>query len=111
MLLAFAGGAAAASVAIVAPAQDETIHDNSGNVSVSVEVDDAPGAKLRLLLDGRSAAPEADGTELRLENIDRGAHSLQAELIGPDGNVLAASAPVTFYLWRASRLFPNRHGN
>ncbi len=99
------------TITIVSPQPETTIHDNTGNLTVTVAVSPPPhleaGERLTLLLDG---APVASGTRQRfeLQNIDRGSHTLQAQVNAADGSVIATSPPVTFYMWRASRLFPNR---
>ncbi len=96
-------------IRIVAPADEETIHDNSGNVAVDVEVSAAIGGGnvVSLLMDG---AVVASGMQLHfdLTDVDRGEHVLVAQVRAADGTVFAASEPVTFYMWRASVLFPGR---
>lgn len=96
-------------VAVERPAQDETVHDNDGNVSVLVRVEPtlARGNQVVLLMDGQAVERE-DGPVFALTNIDRGTHTLQAQVTDARGNTLATSAPVTFQLWRASRRFPGR---
>lgn len=98
-----------ASVAIVQPANEETVHDNQGNVVVQVAVSPslAPGDRVALLLDGRSVGAQMD-TTFALSGIDRGTHTLQAQIVDANGATLLASRPVTFYMWQASRLFPGR---
>ena len=96
---------------ISAPAEDETVHNNEGNVAVAVELSPplriAAGERIVLLLDG---AVVASGSAQRFEltGIDRGTHSLRARVAAADGSAVAESATVTFHLWRASRLFPGR---
>lgn len=96
---------------IVVPADEETVHDNNGDVRVVVRVsrplDAKAGDRIVLLLDGHAAA-RGRTTRFELKNVDRGTHNLQAQLAAADGSTLEASPVVTFYLWRASRLFPNR---
>jgi hypothetical protein len=96
---------------IVAPKPDETVHDNSGNLFVTVAVSPPPhagtGDRLVLLLDGKTVA-SGFGQRFRLKGIDRGSHTLRAQLKAADGSLLAASPPFKFYMWRASRLFRNR---
>ncbi len=111
---AFAPGADSVryeAVRIVAPAQDATVHDNQGNVEVAVEVMPAlraaAGDRIVLLLDGRIAASGAKA-RFRLTGVDRGTHTLQAQVTAADGAVLLASAETAFHLWQASRLFPGR---
>jgi hypothetical protein len=98
-----------ASVAIVQPANEETVHDNEGNVSVQVAVSPrlAPGDRIVLLLDGRPVSQQP-GTTLALSGVERGTHTLQAQVVDTNGATLAASQLVTFHMWQASRLFPSR---
>jgi hypothetical protein len=100
-----------ADVVIVQPANEETVHDNLGNVAVQVAVSPslAPGDRIVLLVDGRPVAQQMDAT-FALSGIERGAHTLQAQVVDASGATLVASRPVTFYMWQASRLFPGRGG-
>lgn len=96
---------AAPEIAIVQPAEKETIHSNLGDVTVRVRA--AGGAGVRLLVDGKPMPHTYGGSVIQLHGVDRGAHTLQAELLDAQGNVLATSETRTFYLWHASRLFPH----
>jgi hypothetical protein len=111
VFLAGAVHAAGYEVSIVAPAPDETVHDNRGNVAVVVAVAPplraASGNRVTLLLDGKPVA-SAPGGRIALSGVDRGTHTLRAQLTAADGAALATSAPRVFHIWRASRLFPNR---
>jgi hypothetical protein len=101
--------AAARAISITAPAADETIHSNSGDVSVAVTVAPrlARGESIVISLDGRDVARGADQT-VPLAGVVRGTHALQARLVDAQGDVLAQSGEVTFHMWQASRLFPTR---
>jgi hypothetical protein len=99
------------TVRIIVPQDQATVHDNEGNLDVSVEVSpplrsDA-GNHIVFLLDGRVVA---SGTEvrIRLTDVDRGTHTLQAQVATADGALLLASPVTSFYMWRASRLHPGR---
>ncbi len=96
-------------VRIVAPEPETTIHDNNGNVGVDVSVSGpvGGGTVVSLLLDGNVVASGAK-FHFDLTDVDRGTHTLVAQVRAADGTVLGASDQVTFYMWRASRLFPNR---
>jgi hypothetical protein len=91
----------------VQPANEETVHDNEGNVVVQVAVSPtlAPGNRIVLLLDGRQVSRQP-GTTLALSGVERGTHTLQAQVVDTNGATLVASPPVTFYMWQASRLNP-----
>ena len=100
------------SVAIITPAHDAALRNNSGQVQVVVSttpaLDLAAGHQLRLLLDQQpiSAGPT---TQFTLDNVDRGTHSLSAQIVNAQGELLLQSASSTFHLLRYSALTaPNR---
>lgn len=108
LVLGLAPLARAADIAITQPAQEQTIHDNLGNVQVQVQTSGAaPGSQVRLIVDG-AVQPLAGGGAIVLRGLARGSHVLKAELLGPDGTLVAVATPVTFYLWQASRRNPHR---
>lgn len=100
------------AVVILNPQAEEVIHDNTGAVAVSVGLGKGvgltDGQRLRVLLDGLPASPDGDSLNVVLRDVARGEHSLQAVLVDEAGKPLAASEPVKFYMWQASRLFPSR---
>ncbi len=89
------------SLAIASPPNDEPLRANNGEVDVVVAIDPPlrPGHQLRLLLDGRVVA-EGGETHFRLENVDRGTHQLQAEVLDTSGRVVLSSPVSTFHLLR-----------
>lgn len=107
-VLISAAGAATTGIEILSPAPEDTIHDNSGSLTVVVRVDLSAGEKVRLLLDEIPAGVDTASNVLMLENIDRGAHTVRAQVIGSGGTVVADSRGVIFYMWQASSLFPGR---
>lgn len=102
------GWAQAVTVAIVSPAQEETVYDNLGNVPVTVSIKgEAPaGARVRALLDGRPHGPDRPPGPFTLTGVERGEHALQVQLLDAKGGVTASSDIVKFTLWQASRLLP-----
>ena len=99
------------TVRIVAPQDDATVHDNQGALEISVEVSPPlraeAGDYIVLLLDGKAAASGAKA-RFRLTRVDRGTHTLRAQVAAADGALLLASPQIRFHMWRASRLFPDR---
>jgi hypothetical protein len=97
-----------AEVRITDPADQDTVRDNAGNLLVSVstspKLQTEFGHQLQLLLDG-VAVETGNSTNFTLAGIDRGAHTLEARVLGAEGTPLASSPTVTFYLHRASKLF------
>ena len=104
--------AGAAQVAILAPVDQDTIHDNAGNLMVDVKVepplDPQDGTSIRILLDGKLAARESSGMSFTLTGVERGEHWLQALLIDRQGQTLSVSDTVHFTMWQASVNAPPR---
>jgi len=100
-----------AAVRIVAPRDDATVHDNQGTLDVSVDVSPPlrpdTGDRIVLLLDGTAVASGAEA-RIRLTDVERGSHTLQAQVVAAGGALLLASPQTRFHMWRASRLFPGR---
>jgi len=95
---------------IVSPADDASVRQNAGNVTVEVALEPGLSAnhRLQLLLDG---APVETGKESRFEltNVDRGTHSLTARVLDQSGAAVIESEPSVFHLQRYSILnAPNR---
>ena len=99
------------SIVIEQPARGATVFDNAGDVDVAVavspELDTAAGDRIALILDGRTASV-SDATRIKLSGVVRGKHSLEARVLDSGGNALLSSGPLSFHMWQASRLFPNR---
>jgi len=93
---------------ILAPAQEATIRDAEGQVDVAVEVSPGlrAGYQVRILLDGNVVAGPGALTQVQLTGLDRGAHTVAAELVGANGEVLARAEPHTFYIHKPSLLSP-----
>ena len=91
------------SLNISAPSNDEAIRENAGNINVVAEVKPELqiGHRVRILMDGK---PEQAAAQMvfMLPNVDRGTHSVQAEIIDDSGKVLITSAPITFTLQRVA---------
>ncbi len=108
---AAAATSAYSSIDIAQPANGETVFNNEGDVEVKIVVRPAlraaAGDRIALAVDGEVASTQAQG-RFALIGIARGTHTLQARVVDRAGDTLLASAPLTFHLWHASRLFPNR---
>ena len=92
------------SMSIAAPANDEAIRSNQGLVDVSLTLQPAlmKGHRIRIYLDGQPASGELNTTQITLQNVDRGTHTLQASVIDAQGNEVIRSPSVTFHLLRVS---------
>jgi hypothetical protein len=100
----------AASVAVVEPTPGATVFSNPGVVDLQVASDVAlaPGQRIEIWFDGAPLPPATPDGRITLSGIVRGEHTVGARLLDARGNVIDRSEPVTFYVWKASRLFPNR---
>lgn len=90
------------AITLISPEAESTLRDNTGNIVFEARVTPTPPPQfdLRLLLDGKARARVSNTLMLRLENLDRGTHKVQLELLAKDGTILAKSEVVTFYLHR-----------
>jgi len=96
---------AAATIRLLSPLDQQTLRDNEGMISVSVATNQKLGKdhSTQLLLDGTQYGQPQTQLNWRLSNIDRGSHTLQAQILN-NGKVIASSEVITVYLHRASLL-------
>lgn len=90
-------------VSITSPANESTIRDNSGSLTVSASVTPSlkPGHKM-VLLDNGSVKGESTAGSFNLSNVDRGEHNLSVQVQNKAGKTIISSKPVTVYLHRQS---------
>ena len=90
------------SVSITGPANDATIRDNEGNISISVE--STPGLRkdhhYLLKMDGKPVG-EGSSRTFSLNNVDRGSHNFIVQILDQDKKVLIESKSVVVHLHRA----------
>jgi hypothetical protein len=93
------------SLAITSPSMEETIWNTGGEVTVSLSLQ--PGLKMghsiRLYMDGQLLAglpPRA--SSLKLSEVFRGEHTLEAEVRDENGKVQIRTQPVTFFYQQTS---------
>jgi hypothetical protein len=60
-----------------------------------------------LLVDGTQSGESASGS-FELSNLDRGSHSLTAQVLDDADEVVVSSTPVTVFLHRYSAIKPKR---
>ena len=93
------------SLRITAPSEDEPVRENAGNVTISVTntpaLDTSRGHTLQVLLDDIVMA-NGEGSSLSLTNVDRGTHSVIAQIVDAQGEIKITSEPVTFHMLRHS---------
>lgn len=100
-------------VAIVKPEADEAFWNADGEVSVEVALEPplADGNRVALLLDGTAIGRPAPTTRFALQNVDRGTHTLVAQVVDADGKVIVSSPASQFTRHQPSQLRPNPVGN
>jgi len=92
------------SLRISSPEHESTLQ-NTGDFAVAVELTPAlkPNHKIRILGNGHILA-ESAGLTVFLENQDRGEHTLQAQVVNENGQVLLSSDNITLHIHRHSIL-------
>jgi hypothetical protein len=98
------------SLEIARPAQEEVLWNIEGQLPVSVRVTPAlqPGDSLRLYLDGNQQEMPAGSTDVQLQEVFRGAHTLKAQVVNEAGVVMIESPTTTFAVRQTSLLNPVR---
>jgi hypothetical protein len=98
------------SFSITAPAADETIHDNTGAVTVTLdlqpELDSAAGHRIVYMLDGEPMSGSYQTSGAVLTNIARGSHTLAAQVVDAKGKPLISTSALSFHMKRQSALQP-----
>jgi len=95
-------------VSVVAPLPDATVRSNTQQVMVQVAVEPGlrPGHMLAVILDGKPVGEPTPATQIELQGVVRGQHSIRVEIVDASGEILKTSEPVSFYLRQASVLAP-----
>lgn len=99
------------SLTIESPGNDSHIRDNSGNFTVTASVVPPlhPGHSMRLLVDDIPAASAGRDAIFALTGVDRGTHTLKAEVLDDSGAVIFTGNPSIVHLQQYSKLTaPNR---
>lgn len=91
------------NLAIVRPEDGTGVRANDGNVTAEVDLDPAldteAGHRIAWVLDGEVVG-EGTAAQTTFEGLDRGAYSLEAHVLGPDGEVLITAPGVEFNVLR-----------
>ena len=99
------------SVTITQPAEDEAVREDAGNLAVLVTTTPPlqSGHRFAVLIDGKKMA-EGQSSSLQVENVDRGTHTVQVQVVDASDKVIASSRSVTFHLQRTSTLLQQDPG-
>ncbi|MGI9236557.1 MAG: DUF4124 domain-containing protein [Woeseiaceae bacterium] len=91
-----------------APAPEETLWNIEGVLNVSLALSPAlqPGHQVRVYFDGNPQS--APGTSFQLDEVYRGVHNIQAEILDEAGQMMIRSLPNRFYVQQTTIARPRR---
>lgn len=99
---------------ITYPEPDSAFWDNQGNFTLRLTLepalDSAAGHRVRVYLDGESQGT-TEKLQWRFTGVNRGSHSVRAEVIDEAGESLIQSGTVSFHLHQQSVNLPARKAN
>lgn len=94
------------SLTILSPKNDEVIYSNSGTITVGFQLAPAlqtsEGHQFSIALDGKQLKSKGVTNQIKLQNVDRGTHSVQIFVIDKSNNILLSSPSVSFHLRKES---------
>ena len=95
---------------ILGPLPDSAVREEDGSLIVTVTSEPAlqPGHRYRLLLDGEIAQAPGRSPVFALSNVDRGTHTLAAEIIDQDDHVIERTPAQPVHLQRISLIQKRR---
>jgi hypothetical protein len=88
------------NISIVQPSEQETIRNSQGYISVILDIQPKlmPGDKVQMIYDGAPVGEPLATTVIALQDVHRGSHTLAAQILDGDGNLLMKSATITIYM-------------
>jgi len=86
------------SIEVSAPAPEETLWNIGGvlNVSLNLQPTLQSGHQVRIYFDGE--ARTVAGSNFQLQEVYRGVHNIQAEVLDENGQLMGRSQPTRFYV-------------
>lgn len=96
------------SLSVASPAAEETLWNIGSVLNVTLALTPAlqPGHQVRVYFDGE--VKQVSGTQFQIEEVYRGVHNIQAEVLDENGQVKIRSQPNRFYVQQTSVI--NRPG-
>jgi len=90
------------NIEVVAPAPEETLWNIEGVLNVALRVTPAlrPEDQVRVYFDGEQQLVR--GTNFQIQEVWRGVHNIQAEIVDSTGRLMARSLPNRFYVQQNS---------
>ena len=96
------------SFSIISPKNDETIRDNAGNMTITLAIEPTLNVEknhyINILLDNRIKIKKSKQLSTTLTFVDRGTHTIKAELRSASGRLLKTSESITIHMHRFSKL-------
>lgn len=94
------------SLTVASPAAEETLWNIGGVLNVSLDLQPAlqSGHQVRVFFDG--TPQQVNGTRFQLQEVWRGAHNLQAEVLDENGQLMIRSEPIRFYVQQTTIVNP-----
>ena len=92
------------SLEISAPGAEETLWNIEGVLNVTLDLQPSlqPGHQVRVYYDGEPRM--VNGTSFQIQEVWRGVHNLQVEIIDETGTLMIRSRPSRFYVQQATVL-------
>ena len=86
------------SLAVASPAAEETLWNIEGRLNVTLDLRPAlqGGHRVRVYFDGNPRM--VDGPSFQIQEVYRGVHNLQAEVVDATGKLMIRSVPNRFYV-------------
>ena len=96
------------SLEVAAPAPEETLWNIEGVLNVSLALSPAlqPGHQVRVYFDGTPRT--VSGTSFQIDEVYRGVHNIQAEVLDETGKLMIRSVPNRFYVQQNTVRLPGR---
>lgn len=90
------------SIEVIAPGPEETLWNIEGvlNVTLSVQPALQPGHRVRVYFDGEPTM--VSGSTFQIQEVFRGVHNIQAEVLDQNGQLMGRSQPNRFYVQQNS---------
>lgn len=95
-------------VDLVSPQDESHVPPGQRNLEVAVRLEPQlqPGDRIQFIMDGKPLAPPSEDRSYVIEEIFRGTHTISAQIVNEQGQVLATTPTATVYVHRPSRLTP-----
>ncbi len=95
------------SLSVASPGAEETLWNIEGILNVSLDLKPAlqPGHQVRVYFDGEQR--QVQGTSFQIEEVWRGVHNIQAEVVDQNGELLIRSRTNRFYV-QQNTIVPRR---